>query len=43
VAKTDLAQSGMPGEFATRTEALDAFARLTPSEQARLQVVAQWR
>ena len=43
VAKADLAESGMPTEFATRTEAVDAFARLPSSEQARLQVVAQWR
>lgn len=43
VAKDDLARSAMPTEFATRTEALDAFARLPASQQAQLQIVSRWR
>jgi hypothetical protein len=43
VAKTDLAKTGMAAEFPTRIEARDAFSNMSPSDKARLQIVAEWR
>jgi hypothetical protein len=42
VAKTDLTKTGMAAEFPTRIEARDAFSNMSPSDKARLQIVAQW-
>jgi hypothetical protein len=43
VAKTDLATTGMAAEFPTRIEAKDAFGKLSSTDRARLQIVAQWQ
>jgi hypothetical protein len=43
VAKTDLTKAGMAAEFATRIEARDAFSKMSPTDKARLQIVAQWQ
>jgi hypothetical protein len=43
VAKTDLTKTGMAAEFATRIEARDAFSKMSPTDKARLQIVAQWQ
>jgi hypothetical protein len=43
VAKTDLTKTGMAAEFPTRIEARDAFSNMSPSDKARLQIVAEWR
>ena len=43
VAKTDLTKPGLAAEFRTRTEAKDAFGKLTAAEKAKLQVIAQWQ
>ena len=43
VAKTDLTKTGMTAEFSTRIEARDAFSKLSHSDKAKLQIVAQWQ
>jgi hypothetical protein len=42
MAKTDLTQPGIAGEFRTRIEARDAFAKLSHNDKARLQIIAHW-
>jgi hypothetical protein len=43
VAKTDLTTTAMAAEFSTRVEARDAFGKLSQSDKAKLQIVAQWQ
>jgi hypothetical protein len=43
VAKTDLTTTATAAEFSTRVEARDAFGKLSQSDKAKLQIVAQWQ